>query len=197
MARQPMTLGNMRANGVCTLAALLLAFAGVSAVGADELDVDWKLYGTATIAANNYACFYDAKGVVQQPEGHLRVWTKCIAKRVMNSNEATTKKIIESAAQKIERGYVPPLIAIGKVQFQEIAGIVGMEEAANLGNLEPQSKILYEFDCSKQMLRELSITLDIADKKSFQNKPGDWRYIAPETNGANLSHFLCRTVPHP
>jgi hypothetical protein len=44
---------------------------------------DWKMYGgvgTPVVEVEAW-CFYDANGVVQTPDGHVRVWTKCLAQK--------------------------------------------------------------------------------------------------------------------
>jgi hypothetical protein len=174
---------------------LFIATASTAASFAQELDVDWKLYGGAKIGGVDDACFYDAKGVAQGPENHLRVWTKCIG--IQSLNDVDTKngpnqKIIENAAQKIAHGYVPPIIVAGSVEFQSIPDITAMEEIADIANIQPHGRILYEIDCANQMLRELSIAIQVGGKTGSSSKPGDWKYISPETNAATLSKILCR-----
>jgi hypothetical protein len=70
--------------------------------------------------------------------------------------------------------------------------IVMYEQTANIGNLPPQSSILYELNCSDQLLRELSIDLQISGKSGSVHKPRDWSYIPPESNAARLAKIMCR-----
>jgi hypothetical protein len=45
--------------------------------------VDWKEYGGVKLDGDaDGTCFYDANSVGQEPDGHIRVWIKCLASRV-------------------------------------------------------------------------------------------------------------------
>ena len=158
---------------------------------AQGLSVDWKFYGGAKLGDDASGaklgddgkgiCFYDAKGIVaQKADGHIRVWTKCLLQKDLDGIDPKTAlggKIIESAAEHMAHQSVT---------------IVMYEQTANIGNLRPQSSILYELNCSDQMLRELSIDLQINGKSGSVHKPRDWSYIPPESNAARLAKLLCR-----
>jgi hypothetical protein len=60
---------------------MLLSVVAVRAGFAQGLTVDWKFYGGASIKGNHQFCFYEAKGVAQAPDGHIRVWTKCLPQK--------------------------------------------------------------------------------------------------------------------
>ena len=98
---------------------------------------------------------------------------------------------METAVRKIAHGYVPPIIAIGKMEFDKIADVTGAEETADNGDIQSYSRIFYELNCSDKMLRELSITFIENDKSGSSDKPRDWKYVAPETNGTTLLQILC------
>jgi hypothetical protein len=168
---------------------------GASVGLALALDVDWKFYGGATLDDGVFhQCFYDANGIVKQPDTHMRIWTKCLSVKDIDSietNKEPFNKIVENAAQKIARGYVPPIIIINKIEFDKIADITAAEQIADISDIQPSSRILYELDCSQMMLRELSIYMQQEGKTGTSNKPRDWQYFAPETNGATLSKILC------
>jgi hypothetical protein len=162
---------------------------------AQEPDVDWKFYGGARLTDEASGCFFDAKGVTPLPENHLRVWTKCSLMKDMDNIDVAKDfngKIMEDAAHKIANYYVPPLATVEKLEVQQAQAITMYEEIANSGYIQPQSRILYELDCPKQMLRELSISIQTDGKSSSINKPRDWQYIPPEGNAATLSKILCR-----
>src|SRR5271154_576807 len=98
---------------ICTLACLLyVAIRGpVSAQGSD---VDWKLFGGAPVGGESL-CFYDAKGLTQQPDGHIRVWTKCLLKSDLDAidiEKAFDGQIVKAAAEKVVHGYLPPISKI-------------------------------------------------------------------------------------
>ena len=171
-----------------------LAIIVVCSAAAQASGVDWKLYGSAEIGGISYQCFYDADGIVKQPDTHVRVWTKCLSVKDIDSietNKELLNKLVETAAQKIAHGYVPPIIAIGKMEFDKIADATGAEEIADNGDIQSSSRIFYELNCSEKMLRELSLTFIENDRSGSSDKPRDWKYVAPETNGATLHKILC------
>jgi len=166
-------------------------------VTAQALDVDWKLYGWASVVGDS-ACFYDARGVVRRSDGHLRVWTKCLLLKDTDSIVSDIKKdpgrtILENSAQKVARHYVPPITLIDDDKRIDNIDITVYEETANIGNIEPVAQIFYEINCSEGMLRELSISLRNKDGRGSHTspKPLSWTYIAPETNVAILQKILC------
>ena len=66
------------------------------------------------------------------------------------------------------------------------------EEIANIANIEPSARIFYEIDCSKIMLRELSVQIvNVGGKSGSTHSVSEWHYVAPETNGARLQKLLC------
>ena len=160
------------------------------AASAQAADVDWKMYGTASIDGG-VICFYDAKGVARTADNNVRVWTKCLLQKDLNNldgNSELGKKIVESSAQKVIKGYVPPIVALGDMEFDQIAGIVPAEETANLINIQPHSRIFYELNCSERMATSVRIN----GKVGFEDMPSNWEHIAPESNGARLLKILCR-----
>jgi|SRR5438105_14337267 len=174
---------------------------------AQGLSVDWKFYGGAKLGDDASGaklgddgkgiCFYDAKGIVaQKADGHIRVWTKCLLQKDLDGIDPKTAlggKIIESAAEHMAHYYVPPIVTVDDtIDYDKSVTIVMYEQTANIGNLRPQSSILYELNCSDQMLRELSIDLQINGKSGSVHKPRDWSYIPPESNAARLAKLLCR-----
>jgi hypothetical protein len=79
----------------------------------------------------------------------------------------------------------------GDMSFDRVPDIVGGEEVADLGDIEPQSRIFYEIGCSERMLRELSIHIQAKDKSFSSDTPKEWQRVAPETNAARLLKILC------
>lgn len=134
------------------IAACILALALASSARA--ADIDWKLYGGASVAGPSF-CFYDASSAARTSNGYIRVWTKCLARSYLESAELGDKNA-HDAAEKIIQEYVPPIIVIGKMEFKQIPEIVAAEETANLGAIEPQAQIFYEMNCSERMIRTLS-----------------------------------------
>ena len=167
-----------------------LALIGATPAFADE--VDWQLHGFATIENASEVCFFDANNVIQEGGGRLRVWTKCLDQQKLMSTELD-KTTTEKAARKIVDGYVPPLVIIGVMKFDQITDVVAAEEVANLNNIEPRARMLLEFNCVEQKVRTLSVHFRGNNGQvGFSSKPSDWDYIAPETNVGRLQKILCR-----
>ena len=173
----------MRIIVACVLALTL-------ASSAQAADVDWKLYGGAAVAGHS-VCFYDANSVARTTSGYVRVWTKCLAQNDLERADLSDENA-QDAAKKIIRGYVPPIIVIGKMDFKRIPEIVGAEETANLGAIEPQAQIFDEMNCSERMMRTLSVSIHTNGQRGFNNKPSEWEYVPPEGNSATLLKLLCR-----
>jgi hypothetical protein len=138
------------------------------------------------------ACFFDAKTVIQEDDGQLRVWTKCLDQQKV-VNVKLDKSAIEKAAQKRVSGYVPPIIIIGVIKDGLITDVLLEEEVANLDNIEPKARVLLELNCIEQKVRTLSSHVRTRNGQTgFSSKPSHWDYIAPETNVAHLQKILCR-----
>ena len=100
------------------IAALVLVVAVVSMV--EAADVDWKMYGTATGEDQETICFYDANGVVRTSDERIRVWTKCLLKTDLDgaaSQGELGAEIVENAARKVLKGYIPPIAIVEDANF--------------------------------------------------------------------------------
>ncbi len=182
---------------VGTLAFILFAvIASTSAASAGALDVDWKFYGGASLADDVYdLCFYDASGVVREPDSHLRAWTKCLPQKDVDNVDIKKDfggTILENTAQKVARHYMPPIGAAESIDADQSVAIMWYEEVANISNIEPHAKIFYELNCSERMIRELSIFFQRNGKIDSSDKPRDWGYVPPEGNAARLLKILCQ-----
>lgn len=181
----------MRVAGACTIA-LMLASAGYAA------DVDWKLYGSASLAGPSF-CFYDAKSAARLPDGHIRVWTKCLAQQDLDALDITTelgKQIVDDAVKKLNAGYIPPIIVIGKMDIKQLSQVLAYEETANFGAIEPQAQLFDELNCSERMMRNLSGIIQTNGQSVFKNTPSNWESVPPEGNGATLLKILCPVQGH-
>jgi len=156
-------------------------------------DVDWKLYGWADLGVVS-VCFFDAKSVNQTNDGHIRVSTKCLPETDLDKVDEKSdrgRNVADRSTDKIVKGYVPPIIVIGRFEFNKITGVTAYEEIANLGDISPNGRILTEFNCSQKMQRRLSIHTKINPREENDNKLGTWEYVAPETNEAYLQRIIC------
>jgi hypothetical protein len=125
----------------------------------------------------------------------LRVWTKCLLQQDLDSVDPESelgKKIVESSAQKVATGYIPPIALIEDIDFNQGISVIGYEETANQSNIQPQVQVFYELNCSERMMRPLSTRVRIKGKDRFDDKPSDWKYVAPDSSGARLLKILCR-----
>src|SRR5262249_24500783 len=170
-------------KGTVRLAGILGALVSAAAFAFAE-DVDWKVFGGATLGVVS-VCFFDDKTVDRTSDGHVRVWTKCIPQQDLENFDFKNdlgQKIAEKAARRIVEGYVPPLIVIGQVDFDKISSIAGYEETANLGDIDPNSRMFLEINCSERMDRTLSIYAKVNGREQIQDRPSVWKHIAPKTN---------------
>jgi hypothetical protein len=122
---------------VGTLACILFAVVGAPAgLAKRRLSVDWKFYGGASLDGHS-ECFYDAKGVVPGPDGHIRVWTNCLLQKDMDSIDIKKDfdgKILANTAQKVANQYVPPIATVETIDVnQRIVDAVTRVLAKELG----------------------------------------------------------------
>jgi hypothetical protein len=137
--------------------------------------------------------FYEGKGVITRPA--LRVWTKCLLRKDLDSINPESelgKKIVESAAQKVVQGYIPPIALVEDMDYDQASDVIGLEETANLSNIQPQARFFYELNCSERMMRRLSTQVRTKGKDRFDDNPSGWEYVAPEGSAARLLKILCR-----
>jgi hypothetical protein len=177
---------------IACLAWAILCAGCASTAPAQSLETDWKLYGAASIGGETL-CFYDDKGMSRSPGGHIRVWTKCISKAALDDalEKPLDKKLVEGIADKLLRGYVPPILKLLAAEADDAIVYAMYEMIADLDNIRPQSRIFYELKYRDRMLRELSIDVNINGRIGSKNTPSEWKYVAPEGNGAALLKLLC------
>jgi hypothetical protein len=160
---------------------------------AQPSSVDWKLYGGASVDGRSW-CFYDAAGVTRRTDGNIRVWTKCLLEKDLDSIDVEHEfngAILKKTAQKVARYYIPEFATIVPLDADRGMIVIKYEETANIAYIQPASQIFYELNCSERMMREMSISLRIKGQYSSTDKPAAWKYISPEGNGANLLKLLC------
>jgi hypothetical protein len=82
-------------------------------------DIDWKYLGGAKLDVDVY-CFYEAHNVVQKPEGHLQVWTKCLPQKDL-SDQQLGKDLINLGAKQLLSGYDPPYSAVEELSEKQVS----------------------------------------------------------------------------
>jgi hypothetical protein len=65
--------------------------------------------------------------------------------------------IIKNTARKMIDKYVPPIALVEDTSFDDAMQVATFEEIADVGGIQPAIRVFYELDCSKTMVRELSI----------------------------------------
>jgi hypothetical protein len=178
--------------GTGRLIAVFAALIGSSTVLFAQ-DVDWKAYGGASVEAPS-VCFFDSRGVSKSND-QIRVWTKCLFRKDLDDplDEKTDRgrKLIEQSARQFVDGYVPPIVQIGVLGFDQRVDVILAEQIANLGDIQPNARIFLELNCANQMERRLSTYVKVNGKEGFNEKPSAWEHVAPETNAAHLQKLLC------
>jgi hypothetical protein len=171
------------------LAYALLSFAVVLA---EASSAEWKLYGGASDKGGPVICFFDGDSVVKAPDGHIRVWTKCLLQSELEHVDLENEydgQILEATARKMAKHYVPPIGALEDMDDDKATGVTLYEETANTANIEPRARIFYEFKCKEHMLRELSIY--VQSDRVARDKPMEWTIVPAEGNAARLLKLLC------
>jgi hypothetical protein len=169
-----------------------------SNVASMQDDVDWKVFGGGGSRVPS-VCFFDQKSLNVANDGHVRVWTKCLPSKDVNSideNSDRGKKLIEAAGLESFRGGSPPVVASGIMKSDDAMGVILQEQVANLNDISPVTRTLYELNCSDKVARVLDGELyengKMIDSGGPGAKPTAWFYTVPETNGTYLQKILCK-----
>jgi|SRR5579859_2744688 len=177
---------------LATAATLMLT---ALATGARAQAVDWKFYGGAQADADGQTvCFYDEAGVKRRPDVHIEVWTKCVLQadlRRVDIEKDYGGKIMEAAAGKVAAYYIPPIAAAAQLETDQLQGVVIYEATADIADLKSKARFLWELDCRGKLQRTLSAFVESHGKTGSSDKPGDWKHVPPEGNGATLLALLC------
>jgi hypothetical protein len=150
---------------------------------------NWKLFG----GTDDSFLYYAAGNIERLPNDHLRVWTKGLSVKQVNSAAERAVKDKGSLSRIAFATVVdsPPLSEVKTLSKDEITDIVIEEDVANHSELQPVIRVLYELDCAGKMMRTLSIYVRKDGKTGHSNSPDEWMYVPPETNAATLHALLC------
>ncbi len=176
---------------------ITLLLASTSAAHAQERIVDWKVYGVGKIDESEWLFFYDAKGITQTQNGTVKVWTKTLRTKDVETfvKKGIGRKIDENIAHKLVDRYLSSLSKIMDADFDQNTRFILYEEIADSGRIQPISKIFYELYCSENMIRELSIHFNFKGKTRSIDQPEEWEYVLPESVGMDLIKLLCSAPP--
>lgn len=156
----------------------------------EAANVDWKYFGLA-FETDQSVCFYDAIGTISKSSELMRVWTKCLLRKDIDSIDPNSElgvRITKGAVQKVVDGYIPPIAIVEDMDFDQALEVIGIEETANIGNIQPYAEVLFELNCSERMMITLSVHL--GGKELHDQRQGSG-YVMPESNGARLLTMLC------
>ena len=176
------------------LACLFVLLSSIPAGLAQSSEVDWKYFGGAPVPGGHGMsfCFFDAKGAAWLPDGHIRVWTKCISQDAIDAIDIHSKigkSIIDATARKVAQYYMPPIGMVwASINAEQAMQVTQYEETADKGYIQPTAEIYYEFICSERRMRELSISVN---SRHGASEPTAWRYVPPEGNSADLLKIVC------
>lgn len=157
---------------------------------------EWKLVSTAKDETGIQYKFYDAESVKRKPDGHVRVWIKAVYEneiRFVVLRDVERARLVEqSSKKKYESGYRPIYDAKRNLDESALTGIIMFEESMNLfPDIRFSSKLLMDLDCNEERYRLLSATTYKNGKESTATGVSEWRYIPPDSAGADLSKIFC------
>jgi hypothetical protein len=109
----------------------------------------------------------------------------------LDADSELGKKIIDAAAKKVAKYYVPPLALVEAVNQQQSVDIAASETFADLAGVEPDATILMDVDCQRGMSRHLQVTIHRNGRMGTSSRPSEWDYDAPESNGGRLLKLVC------
>jgi hypothetical protein len=85
-----------------------------------------------------YCRSWTYSGAVKGSDGHIKVWTKCLAQSDMEKVDIEKDfdgKIVKNAAQKVLSLYVPPFGTVETLNKDQAIDIITSEETANMQTL--------------------------------------------------------------
>jgi hypothetical protein len=164
--------------------------------GAKVQGADWKFYGTSDLSkGETVIAYYDAESIERLSEGHVKAWTKTIS---LSEVERTMKveEVSKKAERKIKARYVPPYILSNpepRPSSEDTMKIIVWEEAANYDVIKSKMKVLYELNCKRNKIRNLSKTSSKNDGGPETGpKIDEWTHISPRSNAETLHNILCK-----
>jgi len=85
-----------------------------------------------------------------------------------------------------------PLARLQKLSQDQLIDIASAEDIANNSpDLLPKSRALFEIDCSRRMIRVLTIITHKNGQTSANDRTGEWMHFPPDSKGANLTALAC------
>jgi hypothetical protein len=165
-----------------TILAALAVISLTTTAGAAKAS-NWFMFGSQGSGPQEELDFYDAATVVNN-NGHVRVWTKFLSKLEVdeiNPNSRIGKQVMSFAAAKLNE-YSP------NVRNANFDAIIYNDAVADLSNITPRFKILYDIDCTNNTI---SILQTMEPNGAATGWGPGFTYLAPDTVGASLKQLVC------
>lgn len=171
---------------------MLLGFAGclcmatLRAAEPQAAGPDWVYYATVEPGGAKQDLFFLRSDIKTTPDGHVKVWTKGLSDYRLARVKLTEDQIRRAA----ERIVATPSTLPGITADQQTA-IAAYEVLADDGKLDPKARILWELDCSNELMRSLSMYLTGGGKHLDSNVTGEWMHSPPESTISMLMTMVC------
>ena len=162
--------------------------------GAKAQGADWKFYGSSDLSrSETVIAYYDAESIERFSNGHVKARTKTISlsevERIMKVEEVSKK-----AERKIAARYVPPYILSNpepRPSSEDTMKIIVWEEAANYDVIKAKTNALYELNCKRNKIRNLSSSGDkYGGGQKTRTKIDQWAAISLKSNAETLRNIL-------
>jgi hypothetical protein len=183
------------------LSAAIVIFAAVvllTGFMTDELRANWKYAGIASLEKDSphALAFFDADNIQYLPNGDVTVWVKTIDASEINRRVAGEKELAKKATEKMAKSYYPPYFMLNPDPDPGIDTYIEMiewEEAANVSDIRPRARILYEINCRERRIQTLSaVTYKSDGTTTFTSDFDKWSDIVPESTGDTLRRIVCK-----
>lgn len=167
---------------------LLLQCAAASAYP----DLDWKLYDGVDAAANGSVCFYEERSIVRTRSSVVRVWTKCVVRRALDTagaehlNALFSPAVNDMAISRRTYGYVLPILSTETLSKKAISAAIRDEAVADVGGVAPETTTLHEIDCKLRRTRVIDGTTG-----NHPLPPSGWAALPAKSPADRLRRILC------
>jgi hypothetical protein len=139
---------------------LVCSFIAAAEVVAAPGSHNWKLYSYSQLDSDPLGMFYDAASVRRTVSGHIQVWARALPLKRLGSMGAGT---------------------------QDMPRVPFLETIANKEAIVPVVTFLEELDCSRQLQRDLSFSMN----HDVNEQPSDWKPVFSGSSEEDLLRLMC------
>jgi len=153
---------------------------------------DWKFYGEGVEDGVKIDGFYLNSGIVRLPHDMIQIWIEDLPEKdVSEKKKNPSPEFLETVTSKFRAGYQPPMATVVKLSDSELINIVVTESVADLENITPSFRALFEIDCNAMTYRTLSIHMVLNGKPESTDIASESKHIPPQSNISRLMRFVC------